>query len=289
MKEIFFSLFLFLLAITGFSLRESIKKIGNLQEDIVYKKVNNISLKLDVYTPDGEGPFPTVIFVHGGGLRGGKKSNSRMSSIGKDLIHANYSWISIDYRLYPQAHFPDPILDVESAIRFVKTNARKYKVDVKRIVLMGSSAGGYLVSYVAVSNSKDTRVAAVVPLWGVYDYTERYEKGMQDKKFINDSLFWRDFFNVPVNGSKELFFDEMRGASTTTIIKNGLPPFLLVHSTSDSTVNYMQAVRFCDKMKAAGNTCELITVQNAKHGESTLTKDTNTIPMIIEWINKTLK
>lgn len=288
MKKIIFCCLL-LSAIAAFPQAERSAISGDLEKDIVYKKINGIILKLDISTPDGEGPFPTVIYVHGGGLRSGSKAGAEKSSIGRALINAGYSVISVDYRLYPQAHFPDPVDDVVSSIRFIEKNAKKYKVDSKRMVLMGGSSGGYLVSYVGASDLKKIKVAAVVPLWGVYDYPERYQKGMQDRQFIKDSLFWRDFFNVPINGSRELFFDKMREASTTRMIKKDLPPFLLVHGTSDSTINYMQAVHFCERMKAAGNTCDLITVNGGTHSTSTLTKDPGTIPEIIRWLNAALQ
>jgi alpha-L-fucosidase 2 len=281
--------FLCLLGFVLFSYKTDDIKTGNIQKDIVYKRIGNLSLKLDIRIPDGKGPFPTVIYVHGGGLRTGSKSGNEIKLIGNDLLKADYSIISIDYRLYPQAHFPDPVSDVESAIRYVKENAQKLKVDLKRIVLMGGSSGGYLISFVAASGLRDNQVSAVVPLWGVYDYPARYEKEMKDRKFVNDSLFWRDFFNVKENDPKELFFDRMKKGSTINMIKKGMPPFLLVHGTSDSTVHYLQAVRFQNKMKELGNNCELITVKGASHGGSTLTKDPGTIQMIIKWLNKTLR
>src|SRR4051812_50160059 len=108
-------------------------------KDIEYEKVEGIALTLDVHVPEGSGPFPAAILVHGGGWVAGDKQQY-ITYIFQPLSDAGFAWFSINYRLAPQFKFPADADDVESAIRFVKANAATYKVDPKRIALIGESA-----------------------------------------------------------------------------------------------------------------------------------------------------
>ena len=120
-------------------------------KDIPYSDVEGQQLLLDAHIPDGVGPFPTAILVHGGGWVAGDKQQY-ITYIFQPLSEAGFAWFSINYRLAPQYKFPADADDVEAAIRFVKVNAVKYKVDPRRIALIGESAGGHLVSYVGARN-----------------------------------------------------------------------------------------------------------------------------------------
>ena len=138
-------------------------------KDVQFAEVDGIRLTLDVHVPDGVGPFPTAVLVHGGGWVAGDKQQY-ITYIFQPLSDAGIAWFSINYRLAPKYKFPADADDVEAAIRFVKSNAAKYKVDPRRIALIGESAGGHLVSYVGARNRPDSRVAAVVSMYGVHDF-----------------------------------------------------------------------------------------------------------------------
>src|SRR5579871_6755464 len=115
--------------------------------DIEYARASGESLKLDASIPDGPGPFPAAILVHGGGWVAGDKEQY-IIYIFDPLSRAGFAWFSINYRLAPKHKFPAAMEDTEAAIRFVKANAKKYKVDTSRIALIGESAGGHIVSWV---------------------------------------------------------------------------------------------------------------------------------------------
>lgn len=273
-KRLFFLFCLFL----------TITAQAEMLKDIEFAKPNGISLTLDASIPDGKGPFPTVIIVHGGGFVRGDKQ-TYVPPLFEPLSQAGFAWFTINYRLYPQAQFPANVEDVEAAIRWVKAHAKKYKVDLKRIVLMGESAGGALVSYAGVRYKPETRVAAVVPFYGVHDWALRLQQEREGK--VGPSV-WRDAFKVPADHDPALPA-RLREISATTFIKKGLPPFLLIHSTTDKQVSYQQSVEFQKKMKAAGNVCDLITVEGADHGMSIITKYPDTQVKMIAWLKQTLK
>ena len=257
---------------------------AEMRKDIEFAKPNGVSLTLDAYVPDGKGPFPTVIIVHGGGFTRGDKQTF-VPPLFEPLTKAGFAWFTINYRLHPQAQFPSNVEDVEAAIRWVKAHAKEYKVDRTRIVLMGESAGGALVSYAGVRAKADTRVATVVAFYGPHDWALRWQDEREGK--VGPSA-WREVFKVPADNDPALPA-RLREISATTFIKKGLPPFLLLHSTTDKQVNYQQSVEFQEKMKAAGNVCDLITVEGAEHGMDIIRKYPDTQVKMIAWLKQTLK
>src|SRR5437868_5603172 len=121
-------------------------------KDVEYAQAGGIRLTLDASIPEGPGPFPAAILVHGGGWVAGDKQ-TYITYIFKPLSDAGFAWFSINYRLAPRYRFPAPADDVAQAIRFVRENAREYHIDGNRIALIGESAGGHFVSYVGASNT----------------------------------------------------------------------------------------------------------------------------------------
>src|SRR6476661_8316225 len=105
-------------------------------KDVEFGQVDGVHLTLDAHVPEGDGPFPAAILVHGGGWVAGDKQQY-ITYIFQPLSDAGFAWFSVNYRLAPQFKFPADADDVESAIRFVRANAAKYKVDPNRIALIG--------------------------------------------------------------------------------------------------------------------------------------------------------
>ena len=129
------------------------------QKGVEYGKPGGHALLLDVHVPDGPGPFPAAILVHGGGFDAGSRATN-MSPTFQPLADAGFAWFSIDYRMAPEFRFPEAKEDIDAAIKWVKANASTYKVNPAKIVLAGESAGGFLVNYAATHETPATRVAA---------------------------------------------------------------------------------------------------------------------------------
>jgi acetyl esterase len=252
-------------------------------KDIEFAKPDGFSLTLDAHVPDGSGPFPAAILVHGGGWVAGDKQKF-INYIFKPLSDAGFAWFSINYRLAPQYKFPANADDVEAAIRFVKANADKYKVDTKRIALIGESAGGHLVSYVGARNRPDSRVSAVVSLYGIHDFVAAAVawKPLPHELFDLFGIKTLDSDNVPV----------LIKASPVEYITPDMPPFLLVHGSRDRDVPYQQSVEMCEKMKQGGARCDLITIQGAPHGMDHWESHPKFLwykKALVDWLQKTLK
>ncbi|MDO8544761.1 MAG: alpha/beta hydrolase [Opitutaceae bacterium] len=233
-----------------------------LQTDIEFANVAGESLKLDAYVPEGAGPFPAVILVHGGGWTAGDKSGgpkkALIAPMQEPLERAGFAWFSINYRLAPKHRYPACIEDVETAIRWVKAHAAGYRVDPRRIALSGESAGGHLVALAAVRADESTRLAAIVPFYGVFDLPARVQPGATLlANYI--ALFGRESADAATLAL-------LREASPLSHVKRGLPPFLLVHGDADTRVPIAQSIAMQARLRAAGVPCELFTIKGAGHG-----------------------
>ena len=113
--------------------------LSGLKTDIEFAKVGDVSLTLDTFVPEGAGPFPTCILVHGGGFTKRNKQ-SYLKPLSESLSKTGFAWLTVNYRLAPQHRWPACAEDVETAIRWVKSHAKEHKVDVSRIALIGESA-----------------------------------------------------------------------------------------------------------------------------------------------------
>ena len=123
---------------------------------IAYKKPGGEKQLLDAYVPYGKKPLPTVLVVHGGAWTTGDKNQLR--DYATSLAKRGYAAFAINYRLAPQHKHPAQIEDCRDAVRWLRTEGvKKYRVDASRIGAIGYSAGGHLVSMLAVTglNKKD--------------------------------------------------------------------------------------------------------------------------------------
>jgi alpha-L-fucosidase 2 len=257
---------------------------AELKTDIEFAKAGDVSLTLDAFTPEGEGPFPTAILVHGGGFTKGDKT-SFIKPLFAPLSEAKFTWFTINYRLAPQHRWPAPQEDVENAIRWVRAHAKEYKVDVNRIALIGESAGGHLVSMVGARAKGETALAAVVPFYAPSDLVMQVQK----RQSIGEGL--GGLLGISQELS-EANLKALHDASPTSYLHAGMPPFLLIHGDKDDKVPYEQSPVFQAKMKALGNVCDLITIPGGVHGMGQWAK-LSPVPdyagEMIAWLGKTMK
>jgi alpha-L-fucosidase 2 len=232
--------------------------------DIVYGEAAGQKLLLDASVPAGPGPFPVAILVHGGGWRRGDKArspkpddNADISPWFETLNEAKFTWFSINYRHAPAHRWPACYEDVLTAIRWVKAHAADYKGDPARIALFGHSAGGHLVCLAGTRPEADTRVAAIVGFAAVTDMVP-----LPNAKAISNN--YTNLFGIqPAITPDSVAI--LRAASPLHQVKPGLPPFLLLHGEDDPGVPIGQAQALREKLRAAGNTCDLFTIRAGTH------------------------
>jgi acetyl esterase len=266
------------------------------EKDVVYADRDGKPLLLDLHVPDGPGPFPAAVLIHGGGFDGGSKSTN-FRPLFEPLANAGFAWFSLDYRLAPAVKFPEALRDIDDGIAWVKANASKYHVNPSKIVIIGEYAGGFFVNYIGTHQSRKMPVAAVVDFYGPSDYGQL----AQLRKAHPERFDMATINRHAANGGGIHFFgveqvDESGLAKLRTIapiagVHKGMPPFLCVHGTNDDQVTYEQSTVFCDAIRRAGSECELITIEHGGHGMARWREPDmqNWKPQMIAWLRKTLQ
>jgi acetyl esterase len=243
---------------------------GASYADVEYSRPAGYSLRLDARVPDGNGPFPAVVIVHGGAWVTGDRMRS-VEPLFKPLSDGGFAWFSISYRL---ANLADPrstptfaasaallggaIDDVRAAVAYVRTHAADYNVDPSRIALVGESAGAQLAAMAALKPGQNGAVQAAVGFYCPSDLVTL----IQTMPMIPDSIR-RAVKGTPL---EDLLMAYLRDLSPIRWVREGAPPFLLIHGTADTVVPYQQSVDLCGAMRKTGSACDLYPVDGGGHG-----------------------
>jgi len=248
--------------------------------DVEYAKLNGVSLTLDANVPEGNGPFPIAILVHGGGFTNVTKEQY-ITPLFAPLTDANFTWFTINYRGILSNSYPVWVEDVERSIRWVKAHGAEYKGDTNRIALIGESFGGYLVMLAVGRATNDTKVNAAVVFYGPF-----MDMAAVAKKNGHIPEQQMQAYGIhKYEGALKILHD----ASIPTYLRPGLPPVLLIHGTLDTRVPYSVSMEAQKEMKKAGMQCDLIPVVGAPHGMVNWDKfDQSYKTNMIEWLEKTL-
>ncbi|MDH6307959.1 acetyl esterase/lipase [Dysgonomonas sp. PFB1-18] len=173
-------------------------------EGIIYSvPVENRNLKLNLYRPQDDNKYPVLLMVHGGGWSSGDLS--MQIPMAQQIASHGYVAIPVEYRLSPEAPYPAAVLDLKTAIRWIRANADAYKIDTTHIAISGCSAGGQLAMLVGMTNFQQeyetsgeypefrSNVHAVVNIDGISDFsTDEWEATKESlaKKKIPASIKW---------------------------------------------------------------------------------------------------
>jgi acetyl esterase/lipase len=249
--------------------------------NIEYGEAGGEKLLLDAHVPAGDGKFPVVLIVHGGGWMTGDRE--------KDIVPVfapgatNFTWFTITYRLAPTNRWPACYEDVQTAIRWVKQHAAEFKGDPERIALLGYSAGGHLVTFAGTRAEADTRVQAITAFAPPTDLVADNERrgGL--------SISMRNLFNCDSTNLTDSVRAVLKENSPLTYVKPGLPPFLIIQGSADKTVPAGQSLAFQEKLKAAGVDCDLIMIPEGQHRIADWKKfDPAWQGKLISWLNEKL-
>ncbi|MEW6126085.1 MAG: alpha/beta hydrolase [Acidobacteriota bacterium] len=284
MRMVIIAVLVGLIITTGFFSQEAVNAQSQpaVMRNIEYARVGSKSLLLDLYLPaSGQGPFPLLVWIHGGGWVGGDKSLGS-SSLQVQQTARGYVVASINYRLSHEAIFPAQIEDCKAAIRWLRANAAQYRIDPNRVGVWGSSAGGHLVALLGTSGNvadlegavggnlqQSSRVQAVVDWYGPTHLRTMASQALPCSVIDHDAAISPE--SLLVGCAIQSCPDKAERASPTTYVTADDPPFLIMHGTSDCLVPPLQSQELTDLLKAAGVTATLTYLQGAGHGGAEFT------------------
>jgi acetyl esterase/lipase len=241
-----------------------------VHRDLAYVSGGHARQKLDLYLPVGKGPWPLLVYIHGGAFRAGDKAD------GPPLEHLaeGYAVASINYRLSQHALFPAQIEDCKAAVRWLRANATRYGLDPERFAVGGASAGGHLAAMVGTTGhvpeldvgenlDVSSRVRAVVDFFGPTDFLQmdahRPPNGM-----IHDAPESPE--SQLVGGPIQENRDKVARANPITYVTPDAPPFLIVHGDQDPLVPHHQSELLAAALEKAGVPVIFYTVEGGGHG-----------------------
>jgi acetyl esterase/lipase len=246
------------------------------KRDLAYAGTDNPRQKLDLYLPkqrNGDKPLPVLVFIHGGGWKGGDKSGG-LRNLAPYVSSGDYAGVSVGYRLTNEAQWPAQIYDCKAAIRWVRAHAKEHGLDAGHIAVWGSSAGGHLVSILGTSGDvaelegkvgahtdQSSRVQAVVNYFGPENFLTMVTQPSTVDRTTPDYPE-----ALLIGGRVQDMPEAAKMASPVTYISQDDPPFLTAHGTKDPLVPFAQAEELHAGLKKAGASSVLITMKDAGHG-----------------------
>ena len=242
---------------------------SNVHRDVVYARTPQKQLLLDLHIPAGSGPFPVVLYIHGGGWSSGSKDNPPVER----LVRRGYAVASINYRLSHEAKFPAQIHDCKAAVRWLRANARQYSLDTSKIVAWGGSAGGHLVALLATSGgvqalegdlgnpAESSRVQGAIDFFGPTDFFQ-LNAARKYKRPDTDSTPEARL----VGGLLSQHRDAVVAANPITYLTKDDPPLLILHGDQDDLVPPHQSELLAGAAKQAGVSVQYHLLPARGHG-----------------------
>ncbi|RUT72343.1 alpha/beta hydrolase [Flavobacterium cupreum] len=200
----------------------------NQLNEVVYDRNKSRHLHFDAFLNINKKLNPAVILIHGGGWRSGNKN--QMHELAQGIASKGYSCFSIEYRLSTEAKYPEGIYDVKNAIRFIKDNAKRFRVDPGKIAVLGCSSGGQMAALIGTTNGNpafedaantsksSSAVNAIIDIDGVlaFKHPESKEGEM--------AAFW-------LNGTYEENPENWKKASALSHTNKNTAPVLFINSS----------------------------------------------------------
>ncbi|MBA3724109.1 MAG: alpha/beta hydrolase [Candidatus Levybacteria bacterium] len=227
-------------------------------------------LLLDLYTPDHAGPFPLIIYVHGGSWSSGSKDTNCAAYSTAKMMYRGFAVACINYRLTNEAIYPAQIEDVKGAVRFLRANAAQYKLYDTKIGIWGASSGGHLAALAGTTDditqyetglnlSTSSSVQAVVDYFGPTDLVEFSKTSSQRQDIVGAKLLG---CKITAPGCTE----KAIAASPLSYVTADDAPFFILHGDKDRAVPLSQSQRLHDSLLAHNVRSELAIVQGMGHG-----------------------
>jgi acetyl esterase/lipase len=270
--------------------------------DLAYASVSPTQ-KLDLYLPQGSGPFPVVLLFHGGGFMFGDKADP-MGKAGTDLLlNRGYAVAVVNYRLSGEARAPAQIQDAKTAVRWLRAHAGEYDLNPEKFGAWGASAGGNLVALLGTSYEvpalegaelgcaeESSQVQAVIDWFGPIDFLLMDEQfnGTPQAQIHNEP--WSPesvLIGAPIQTRPDL----VRVINPITYISPSASPFLIQHGSADNQVPPQQSEQLYHALVSVigDEKVTLSLFQGARHGGGTLFWEPFNMQRIFVFLDRYLK
>ncbi len=263
-------------------------------KDINYAGDNLEAHNLDIYLPKTDkSAYKTVVIIYGSAWFSNNMKAMAFMSVGKPLLDAGFAVVSMNHRSSADAKFPAQVHDVKGAVRFIRANAQKFKLDTSFVGITGFSSGGHLASFAGVTNGMKSRtvgttmidiegnvggnlnvssdVDAVVDWFGPVDMARMENcESPKDEKSPEAALIGcppRENPDLVTLVSPISYTNDRR-------FKESGPQFLVIHGTADNVVPQCQSIYFSEELKKANKLEQFISVPEGQHGPVTFNDDT---------------
>nr|WP_314180027.1 alpha/beta hydrolase [uncultured Campylobacter sp.] len=264
----------------------------------------NKALEMDVIKPVTKEPLPAVLFVPGGGFISSNKTKFLQPRM--DIAQAGYVVAAIEYRVAPEVKFPDPLIDVKSAVRFLRANADRLGIDPAKIAVMGNSAGGYLAAMTGTTNgvkefdqgenlSESSDVLAVIDIYGLSDLAKighGYAKELEEEHYSASAPegLWLNGMatNSRTSGDVLKYPERAVKANPINYVSAATPPFLIMVGDQDKRVSPNQSELMHEALLQKGADSKLIVVKGADHGGPQWAQK-QISDILIQFLDKNLK
>jgi acetyl esterase/lipase len=240
---------------------------------------------LDVYLPEGAGPFPFVVEIHGGAFKLGDKAGNPVQT---EVLAAGIAIVRINYRFSSTAIWPAQGQDCLDAVAFIRAKAADYNLDPARMALWGQSAGAFLAVSTAISLAQSgAGAAALVDFYGPMDFStmdsDMTELGMVAKMgqtsvegSPESALLGFNVADDPAKARSIGPIARLEGASLS------LPPVFIRHGEADDFIAHTQSKRLAEAWAKADPTAQVdfALVPGAGHGTSQFTAAGVVTPLV---------
>jgi acetyl esterase/lipase len=246
--------------------------------DLEYARPESGPLSLDLYLPGAGGPFPAIVWIHGGAFRSGNKAGIWYRPI-LNQTRRGYAVASIDYRLSGAAKFPALVGDAKAAVRWLRANAARYNLKTDRMLAAGESAGGYQAAMLGTTGGvaelegasgdlqQSSRVQGVIDFFGPTDFLAMDDGASSCKTPL--------VHRAPDSPESQLLgcnldacpAGKLKASNPISYVSADAPPFLIMHGTADCQVPHSQSQRLYDALRAAGVRAELRLLPDVGHGD----------------------
>ena len=240
------------------------------EHDVEYLNVNGDVRYVRVYQPEGTGPFPVLVSVHGGAWSGGDHTNNAVTS--GPIAASGVVVMTIGLRVAPEFPYPAQVQDANLAIRWARTHAEAYSGDPAAVGGIGYSSGGHTLPLAAMrpgdsrysalplEGGADAELDWMIVCWPVIDSHARYEvaKANASERLITNTEGYFLTEDAMHEGNPQELLD--RGESVS------MPPALVIHGTADENVPVEHAERFVASYTAAGGSARMERFEGEPHG-----------------------